>query len=122
MHLAAAEQLAQLLANLIADAIRPMILRHYRRNSISSSRDQSWFDAVDFIGGRRQRLFDVIVGRRDGDDAERCALPEVLMLDLGNGDVELLQAILHAPKHHSFVLQRLQIRQVHVDVEYPRFP
>ena len=49
VHLAAAEQLAQLLANLIADAIRAMSLRHYLRNSISV-RVISPGSTLDFVG------------------------------------------------------------------------
>ena len=39
------------------------------------------------------------------------------MLDLGDGDVELLQPILDPPQHHPLVLERLRVGQVHLDVQ-----
>ena len=60
VHGAAAEQLAQLLANLVADAIRTMSLRHYLRNSISVPRHQ-----IPARRGRSRRPPPPAIVRRD---------------------------------------------------------
>ncbi len=43
---------------------------------------------------------------RNGHHAEARALPEVVMLHLGNGNVELSNAILDASQHHALFLER----------------
>ena len=47
----------------------------------------------------------------------RGTLPEVVVFDLGNGDVELLDAILDAPQHHALLFQRPGARDVELDGE-----
>ena len=116
------EQLAQLLANLVADAIRTVIPGHYRRYSTSAPRDQPRLDAFDLVERPRSAISSTMSRRRDGDDAEPGALPEILMRDLGDGDVELPQPILHPPQHHALVLQRLRIGQVELDASSRRPP
>ena len=51
----------------------------------------------------------------DGHHCEGGALPEVVVADLGDADVELLGAVLHAAQDHPLVLQRLRERKVEGD-------
>jgi hypothetical protein len=83
VHRAAAEQLAQLLPDLVADAIGAMSLSHavLCEKLDFGARDQARLDAVDLGGGGSQRLLDVLGRRRNRHDAERRALPELLVLD-----------------------------------------
>jgi hypothetical protein len=61
--------------------------------------------------GAREDLVDVGPPVADRDDAERGALPDVEMPDLGRGDAERLQPILHATHRHPLVLERLRVGQ-----------
>src|SRR5207244_5354872 len=53
----------------------------------------------------------------DGDDGQRGALPQILVLDLRHRDIELLEAIFHAAEHHSLVFQGLRAVDVQFDGE-----
>ena len=51
----------------------------------------------------------------NGDDAEAGPLPEVVVLDLGNGDVEFPDAVFDAPEHHPLLFQRPGAGNVELD-------
>ena len=52
--------------------------------------DGSRLDALDLVGGGGQFAVGVRLIRADGDDRERRPLPQVVVLDFGDRDVELL--------------------------------
>jgi hypothetical protein len=56
-------------------------------------------------------------GVRDGHDSQARALPQILMLELGDGDIELLETVLDSPEHHALVLERLRVWNVDLDVK-----
>ncbi len=53
-----------------------------------AARDEAGLEPLDLVDDRSQRLLGHLVRRRDGDHAEPGALPEVLMGDFGDRDVE----------------------------------
>src|SRR5882672_5492040 len=79
------------------------------------SRDQARLDAFNLVGHRRQLALDVLPGGRNRDDAKSGTLPQVVMLDLGDRDVELLQTVLDRSQDHPLVLQGLRVRDVQLD-------
>src|SRR5437660_365649 len=81
------------------------------------SRDQSRLEPLDLVDDGGELLVRVPLVVRHGDDAEGAALPEVLVIDLGEGHVELLDAILDTPQHHPLVFQRSGARDVELDRE-----
>ena len=82
-----------------------------------SSGDQSRLQPFDLVDDGGKLLVRVPLVVRHGDDAERAALPEILILDLGDGDVELLDPIFDAPQHHPLVFQRSGAGNVELDRE-----
>ncbi|HMD34533.1 MAG TPA: hypothetical protein VKH42_06180, partial [Vicinamibacterales bacterium] len=77
--------------------------------------NQSGLDALDFVGDRRELAVGVRFVGADRHDRQPCALPQVVVFDFGDRDVEFLQAILDPPQDHAFVLQRLAAGHVQFD-------
>jgi len=63
-----------------------------------------------------QRVFDEtgLIGQRYNSDGE--ALPEILMLEFGDGDIEFLaQAIFQAAQNLPLILERMCFRKVNLE-------
>jgi len=66
---------------------------------------ESRLEAFDFFRGACELLLHMERGIRDGHDAEARTLPQILMLEFRDGDVEFLQAVFNPPEHHALVLE-----------------
>ena len=78
-------------------------------------RNQPGLGPFDFVDDGSQLTVGMWLGCRYRDDPKAGALPEVLMLDLGDRHVELPETIFDAAQDHSLVLERLGARNVELD-------
>src|ERR1700730_7874301 len=70
-------------------------------------------DAVGFFENVLQGLFYVLFGVRKGDDADGRALPDVVEVQFGDGDVEFAaQAVFQAAEDLALVLQGASVGNV----------
>ena len=76
--------------------------------------DQDWTkDALRFAQDLLQGFLHVLLGVGKRDDANGGALPDVVKIELRNGDVEFAaQAVLEAAENLALVLQRTGMRDV----------
>src|SRR2546421_8035776 len=77
--------------------------------------DQPRLNPLDLVRGGSELAIRVRLIGADRHHRQRRPLPEILVLDLGDRDVEFLQTVLHAPEDHPLVLQRLRTRHVKLD-------
>src|SRR5215203_4316590 len=82
-----------------------------------STRNQARFHSFDFVHNRRQLPIGVLFVVRHRDDAQPRSLPEIVVLDLSDGNVEFSDAVFDAPQHHPLFLQRSGARNVKLDGE-----
>ena len=62
-----------------------------------SSGDEAWLEPLNFAHHGCELAIGVFFIVRNGDHAQARALPEIVIFDLGNSDVELSEAVLDAP-------------------------
>src|SRR4029453_18318386 len=80
-------------------------------------RDEIGLEPLDLRHDRRERLFGDRIGRGHRHHRQSGALPDILMGDLGDGDIERAQSIFQPPQYHSLVLQGLRRRKVELEGE-----
>ena len=72
--------------------------------------------ALGIFERQLQRLQGILFIGSDGRDADCSALPQLLMIRFGDGDIEFrAQAVSEAADDHSLVLERLGVRDVDVE-------
>ena len=132
----AAEQLAQRLANLVADAIRSVSLCHCVEKDTDPSCLNPFFllpyvrnsSSVRMVTPGSTRSISSAAARSCSSTCsavvEMATMPsparchKILVLNFRDGDVQLLQPILDPPQHHAFVLQRLRVGQEQLDGQH----
>src|SRR5208282_657480 len=75
-------------------------------------------NAFGFIEHLLQRILQVPGIGRNGNHADRRPLPSLLVIEFGDGHIELpAQAVLEAAQHLTFVLERARIRNMNFERE-----
>jgi hypothetical protein len=72
------------------------------------SSDEAWFDPLNLIRDSGQLPVCVLLIGADRNHCQASALPEIVVPDLRNRDVELLHPVLDAAEHHALLFQRLR--------------
>ena len=81
--------------------------------------DKSRISPFDLLDHRVQRVLDPCLRLSHGDDGETCTLPEILVIDLRDGNVQLPEPVLDAAQDGPLVLERPCARKVKLEREEP---
>ncbi|HUC74206.1 MAG TPA: hypothetical protein VMS04_02905 [Vicinamibacterales bacterium] len=102
------KELAELAADLIGNPVGSGTLRHQELSEEFGlgPGDQTRLEPLDFSRDRRQLAVGVLLVRADGDDGQPRALPQILVIDLRNSDIEFLEPILDPPDDHTLLFER----------------
>ena len=73
--------------------------------------------SVDFLDYSVQRLFDTYLRLSDRCDPQASSLPEILVLNLRDGHVQLPESVLDAAQDGPLVLERPSARKVKLERE-----
>jgi hypothetical protein len=97
------------------DAKAPTRRERLRKELDFGSGDQTGLDPFDLVRHRRQLAIRMRLIGADGHYRQSRSLPQILVLDFGDCDVELLDPIFDASDDHALVFQRMGPGNVKLD-------